>query len=515
MIRTSVQSLTFRNLICVCALLLCTFLALPIYTFATGEAFPVIPEDGFAVVSRGMITSTVEQSGTVESGNNLTLTCKSDWPVRILNLVPEGTLVQAGDIVAELDASVLQNRYDERRVLLVNAEAALSQAKEDVDLQLLNNESQLANAELEVELTRLSLEGYQQAEHPQKRHESEAAVAFAEEQLKRDEKTFEFVDRMVKLGYRSQLESETERLKVLKSQQAYELAVGKLNILNKHSYGRDLIKLQADHQVAVFDLDRFKAAGRAAVLTKQIRLRSRERTYEIYREYQEQLTASIAACRIQAPKPGQVIHATISPQSSRKLEEGDTVTTLQSIVHLPDRDQMQVKLRVHESLLQRVHVGNPASVHLDALPGVELEGKVSNISKVPMPGRYPNYEVREYCVHVTLDETVKGFQEVAPGMTANVIMISGERKNTLMAPVESITKVAGRCIAFVRYGDDVQPRDVEIGLVNNDVVEILNGLEEGEELVQRPRITCAKRISAIEGRSLAHASNTSLPVQQL
>ncbi len=78
--------------------------------------------------------------------------------VTIQRMVPEGTVVQKGQFVAQLDKSPLAERMANEETELEQAEADLEQARVDTALTLRNERDRLINLEFAVEEARLTLE---------------------------------------------------------------------------------------------------------------------------------------------------------------------------------------------------------------------------------------------------------------------------------------------------------------------------------------------------------------------
>lgn len=476
-------------------------ISLPVASLAISEKLPPVPSDGFTIVSRGPLELVLSQTGEIESADNDILINKCEWTTNVISIVPEGTWVEEGDIVAELDSSELKTRLQDRAVLLVNAEAKLADAIEDLRIQKLTNQSILADAQLQKRLSRLKLDGYLQAEYPQKLHSLEAAVALAEEDLTRAQKKQEFVANMVRRGYRSAADRENERINVLKSQQTLNLAQDRLNVLRDFTFVRTRTQLQAIADEAERELERVDLASRSSILRREISVRSRTRSRDIYQAYQDRLERNIEACTIRATKAGEVIYANVSSSSSSRIDEGCSMRYLQPIAKIPDRDRLQVKVRVHESNIRLLKVGQPVKVNVDATGLEEYPGRVRLVSRVPLAGQRPNYHLREYEVTVDIDADPEMLRTLAPGMTATANIIAAQRSLATYAPLQSVAEVGNEHVVFVKRGDEIESRNVSIGISTDASIEILSGLEHGEEIVLKPRITCAQYISALQQNS--------------
>jgi len=491
--------------LCVSAIVLIA--AIPVVSFAVSGDDIVVADDGFAVVTRGPLEVRVAEVGTVESANNVVLSSQVEWSLPLLSLVEDGEWVEEGDIIAELDESGIRESYNVRQIKLVNAEAALSEAVEALAMQRLKNESMIADAELQVRLSQLQLDGYREAEYPQQLHEKESDVALAEEALSRAEKNLEFVDEMVQLGYRKQSDREAERLKFLKARHALTMSRDQLSILSQHTHERTLTQLKAIAEEAVRELDRVRDAGRAAILSREIKVASRRRSHAIYKAYQERLERNMSSCVVRAPRAGEVIRATVSSKSNEKIADDGYIRSQQKIAMMPDRSRVQVRMRLHESKIRLVEDHQLAEIRIDSIPGKEFAGHVSSVSTVPESGKFPNVDVKEYRVIVTVDADPETAQTLAPGMTAQVTVISAYRPSTIQVPMDAVAEIAGRYVVFVKQSDgNIQSREFEPGVTSDMAIEVVAGLQVNEQVVLRPRIVCAKQIERLEDRYLSLSS---------
>jgi RND family efflux transporter MFP subunit len=75
--------------------------------------------------------------------------------------------------------------------------------------------------------------------------------------------------------------------------------------------------------------------------------------------------------------------------------------------------------------------------------------------------------------------------ELRPGMFVEVTIIAERRTGVPVVPREAVTERGGRKVVFVLEGQKVSRRDVLLGLGDDDVVEIRQGLEPGERVVVR------------------------------
>jgi len=117
-----------------------------------------------ATVTRGPFSATVTTSGELRAKESVQITAPAGamqvgaWQMRISSLVPEGTIVKAGDVVAEIDRSTLGSRLSDVNLALQKAQAQYEEAMLDSALTLSTAREAIRTAELDLETKRLAKE---------------------------------------------------------------------------------------------------------------------------------------------------------------------------------------------------------------------------------------------------------------------------------------------------------------------------------------------------------------------
>jgi len=118
-----------------------------------------------AKARRGPLTITVTKGGTLQARESLVIKSEVDGSHAILFVVPEGTIitdedVEEGRVLVELDVTDFAERETNQDISAKEAEAAFTQATENLAIQEKDNESNIAAAELAVKFARMELERY-------------------------------------------------------------------------------------------------------------------------------------------------------------------------------------------------------------------------------------------------------------------------------------------------------------------------------------------------------------------
>jgi RND family efflux transporter MFP subunit len=153
-----------------------------------------------------------------------------------------------------------------------------------------------------------------------------------------------------------------------------------------------------------------------------------------------------------------------------------------AVVTIADMSSLQVEVDVSESNIEKVKVGEPCEIQLDALPESRFRGKVHMI--VPTADRTK----ATVLVKVAFLDRDK---RVLPEMSAKVAFLerpvaaAEEKPRTVVNPSAVLTK-GGKKVVFVVKDDRAVETPVELGPPLGDMAEVKGGVKVGEKVVLKP-----------------------------
>jgi membrane fusion protein, macrolide-specific efflux system len=151
----------------------------------------------------------------------------------------------------------------------------------------------------------------------------------------------------------------------------------------------------------------------------------------------------------------------------RQVEPGQTVNSATIILVLSDR--LVVKAQVDETDIGKVKLGQKTKISLDAYPEIEVAGKVEHISyESRVVSNVTVYEVD--IIPVMVPEVFRS------GMNANVDIITESKKKALVVPLSAVEREGDKAFVQVKKGTEKQRKEVELGIINDDKIEVLAGL---------------------------------------
>jgi multidrug efflux pump subunit AcrA (membrane-fusion protein) len=146
---------------------------------------------------------------------------------------------------------------------------------------------------------------------------------------------------------------------------------------------------------------------------------------------------------------------------------------------MPDLSRMQVKVGIHESVIDRIKPGLSARV---TLPDKTLTGTVSEVASVTRPaGWWTGNEVK-YETIVELP-SVEGLK---PGMSAEVEVLIARYEDVLMIPVAAVVETDEGSLCWVKTAKGARRRPLKLGDTNDVFTVVETGLKEGDEVVLNP-----------------------------
>jgi hypothetical protein len=170
--------------------------------------------------------------------------------------------------------------------------------------------------------------------------------------------------------------------------------------------------------------------------------------------------------------------------SSGIIAEGEVVTEGQVIVSMPDTAEMVAEISVHETEVDKVRPGQPATIVMDAFPDKVLQGEVIEVAPLPDQQRgWMNPDLKVYKTLVKINGT---YDFLRSRMSCKVQILIRSLEDTLTLPIQVISNRAGRKVCYLMTGSGPEERTVQTGIFNDTFVQIVEGLEEGEEVLLNP-----------------------------
>jgi HlyD family secretion protein len=188
-------------------------------------------------------------------------------------------------------------------------------------------------------------------------------------------------------------------------------------------------------------------------------------------------------CIMRSPHDGVVVHANKNRWWAPPLLPGATVYQGEQMFLLPDLTQMVVAVSVHESVGPQLRVGMKAGVRIASMADRLIAGHIESAEFFPSVNwKEWSDDIKHFVVRVRLDPTPP---HVLPFMSAWVKFDTGRARDALVIPVESMSVVGHQQFCYVIGDDGVERRAITTRRSSRDLLEVTEGLDEGERIVLR------------------------------
>ncbi|MBO4853421.1 MAG: efflux RND transporter periplasmic adaptor subunit [Schwartzia sp.] len=225
--------------------------------------------------------------------------------------------------------------------------------------------------------------------------------------------------------------------------------------------------------------------------------------YETALSSLEVTESDLAETVITAPMDGVVVGEPLTPGTM--AVQGNSNPTV--IMRIADLSRKQIRAKVDETDIGSVRVGQKATFTVDAFPKATFTAKVSKISQTDVTNSWEtstssssSSSVSVVYYYVTLDvEDPDGV--LLPGMTAQVEVTTSDKPGALALPIAALkTNSKGAYVLLAQPDGSTTEQQVTTGIYSDEYVEIVDGLSEGDEVVNSYKATSKKASGAGAGQ---------------
>jgi len=446
-------------------------------------------------VIRGDMPVTVIERGELDSTNSVIVRCDVEGErIKLVSIVPEGTRVTKGEEVCRFDTDELTKLYELQNVKWQTAESKAKSAKGDLAVQKNKEQSEIDKAMLAHKLAVIALEKYKNREFDVLREEQQMALGLSKKELKEAQDNLEFTRNLVKKGFLPLEQVRIQELMVEKTKFQVKAAESKLGMLQEYDRKGKIAELEGKEKETREELARTRESQKAATERAATDLEGAEVNAKLEKATLDRNRMQIDRCIIKAPQDGIVVYFKRYYDEASRIQPGASVFYQQPIFTLPDLSRMKVKVKIHESVIKKIATGQKATLQADALPNRPMTGTVKSVGTLAQNEGW-RQTVKEYLVEIEIDD-LPADAGLKPGMTAETKIHVQTVRDTLMAPVQAVTEYDGKPVCYVRKGRGLERRPVEVGESNDQFIQILGGVEEGEQVALDARSRAAAEVKA-------------------
>jgi len=396
------------------------------------------------IISRSELVVSVTEQGTLESANNTEIKCRVRGSNTITFVIESGTRVQPGDVLIRLETLAIEEEISERTKFYHLAE------------------SQVARSAADVERAKLAISEYEEGRFVSELSSLKKDLAVAESRFLNSQNRLKHSRMMSRSEYASELEVEEKEFASEQAEMNVGLIKTRIEVLENYTKQEELVRLRGALKAA-------EATWEADVERALADKKRLERAQE-----------ELGLCTIVADRAGLVIYPDSEEwENAPKIEEGGTVNKDQTLLLMPDLTQMQVKVGIHESIIDRLKSGMEANITLNR---ESLSGKVTYVAEVAKPAGWWTGNVVKYDTIVSLP-SVDGLR---PGMSAEIDIVLARHENVLTIPTNACIETQEGFACWVQTESAIERRALQLGDSSDMFIVVHDGVQAGEHVVLDP-----------------------------
>ncbi len=255
-----------------------------------------------------------------------------------------------------------------------------------------------------------------------------------------------------------------ERIIDIKAQVNSYVKKGQVLIqLDRSGATSNFLQAQANYENAEKNYERMKALYDDGAISQQ-QLDQAQTAYEVAKA---NFDASKGTVNLESPINGMV--------TDLNVNTGDWVTPGMQLATVADIQQMILKFFVTEGEVAKINLNDSVKIYSEFNKERAVTGKISEIS------RSASAEARSFQVKAKFKNTKDSWYK--PGMFVNVDITLASQQNVLVVPTQAVIFENNKNAVYKIVNKKAIPVDVKIGLTNENITEIANGLKEGDTVV--------------------------------
>lgn len=437
----------------------------------------------YAEAEQGPLVVTVRASGEVLSRDANRIIPKIKRSVLVSFMVPEGSRVKKGDIIAQFSPDELDKRISESEAVLVDRELAVNSSKTDLEIQELDNNNALKLAEQAVDDAELELKKFSEGDEPKDLRNAELKIATSKSERERSIRKHAEATELLKEGFITEDQVEEERIAMETAEVEAETAHLELEILNAYD-------LPLRRNKAMSNLDKAKTELEKTLKKNEVQGQNKRQAYETAVRARDRAATDLDALRkeredydLKSPIDGVVNYGDPDNQWRRgEIQVGMNLNPGEVLITIPDMSAMMANINVPEADVDKVKAGQAAAVYIEAMGRRTFNGEVVRVAEVANPSGWMSSDVKEFKVEVGIPSG----EGLRPGFSCDVEVIVDQIADALLLPIQAVFRDGDQWVVYKGSVGKSDRFPISIGRISVTHVEVTGGLKKGDRVLLNP-----------------------------
>lgn len=225
--------------------------------------------------------------------------------------------------------------------------------------------------------------------------------------------------------------------------------------------GERIRQARLAYKTAQLELDQLRLQLENTIKVQQAEIKERDLNINISAGNIDKMERILSDAQVKAPRGATLTY--IVDEIGRRVAEGEKIAVIADLKHF------KVQGEIPDAHAQKFSTGSKAIVEIGKK---RYDGIITNVEPLSQGGIIK--------FSVTLDNDVSS--ALRSGQSANTYILTDIKEDVLLIPFGSYYMGPGSYKLFVKEGNKLHRRDVQLGESNYDYVEVISGLEKGEEV---------------------------------
>ena len=436
-----------------------------------------------AIVKREPFKLKISTYGTLEASNFVQIKSSIMGQVKLIEIIPEGSRVEKGQIVARFDITTLMDSMNDLIFRINQSEAILAKNKKELEVFKRESKDAIEKIKKSIQIAKINIRDEKFGSGKVKENEFKHSIIKGRRELELVREELSDFNSLFKKGYISKRERDKIENGFKDTKESLEILKEKLKNYRKYEWTKGISEKEIKLKELKEELESKKVQNSFELDNRKIQVSKAKNSLLQYGKRLEKVKKDITLCDVRTPIDGIALYKNISRSADKRkyIEIGDTLWQSQAFIQIPNTDKMIVKTYTREVDLNKVKVGMSVEVYLDAYPKKVLYGIITYIDTIADSTEKDKY-IKKFKTIITIKNT-EGF--LRSGMSARVDIVYDEVKDSLTIPIDALHYNQEKYFIYVDNGKDGERREIEIGRMGTKYIEIKKGLKEKEVVLIR------------------------------